>query len=275
MAENNECNLVLEDIGKNAACMQSMSGVKRVIIALMDDIDTYPERINEASRQGLEDHVRLQGNIVMKAGKRAYKVYTDPDNAEMTYESQGEKGSKSKKAKLDIKIPGLRAKVLGFNAAIQNAELVILALLNNGEWHMMGDKDRGADLDDDKTTSGKGASASSGSELSFTYDTAIPQIYTGDIDSLLTEAPSGNGGGNTNGGTSGNTGGDNTGGNTNGGTNGGTSGNTDGDDNGGDDNGDDDNGDDNGDDDNGGDENGGDDNGGDDNGDDNGDEGVQ
>lgn len=234
MAENNECNLVLEDIGKNAACMQSMSGVKRVIIALMDDIDTYPERINEASRQGLEDHVRLQGNIVMKAGKRAYKVYTDPDNAEMTYESQGEKGSKSKKAKLDIKIPGLRAKVLGFNAAIQNAELVILALLNNGEWHMMGDKDRGADLEDDKTTSGKGASASSGSELSFTYDTAIPQIYTGDIDSLLTEAPSGNGGGNTNG--------DNNGGDDNDGDDNG------GDDNGGDDNGDDDNGDDNGDD---------------------------
>ena len=65
-------------------------------------------------------------------------------------------------------------------------ETIILARLNNGDVHMLGDADRGAEIGDNvEASSGKAVTDNNGATLSFVYDTPTAQIYTGDMDSLI------------------------------------------------------------------------------------------
>ena len=61
-----------------------------------------------------------------------------------------------------------------------NSELVILARLNNGDVHLLGDKNRGVEYGDNaELSSGKAATDNNGGTLNFVYDTPTVQIYTG------------------------------------------------------------------------------------------------
>ncbi len=90
------------------------------------------------------------------------------------------------KDNLEIYHPGFKPKLLGFIASVMNSETVILARLNNGNVHMLGDADRGAKIGDNvEASSGKAVTDNNGATLSFVYDTPTAQIYTGDMDSLI------------------------------------------------------------------------------------------
>ena len=66
-----------------------------------------------------------------------------------------------------------------------NSEVIILARLNNGDIHMLGDADRGAEIGDNvEASSGKAVTDNNGA-TSFVYDTPTAQVYTGEMDSLI------------------------------------------------------------------------------------------
>lgn len=178
------CNLSLEDINRGGVCENKMSGVKTIYYALKDDLASYPTLPD--TRNSFEDFSTLDGSITMKSGKRFFKFQCEKDLGELKYEPQGAAGGKSLRATLEIFHAGFKAKILGFLAATLNEEVVILAKLNNGEVHLLGDADRGAEIGDGTTsTSGKALSDQNGVTLFLTYDTPTSQIYTGDLDELL------------------------------------------------------------------------------------------
>ncbi|MDD4847610.1 MAG: hypothetical protein PHR53_02450 [Bacteroidales bacterium] len=187
------CSLSMEDLTKDTSlCANKMSGVKTIYYALKDDAATIPSL--KTTRTTFEDFATLDGSIVMKTGKRFFKFHSEKDMGELTYKTQGTSGCKSLLANLETFHPGLRKKLLGFVDALMNQELLIIVKLNNGELHLLGDADRGAEFADDiNLTSGKAVSDQNGATLNFVYATPAAQIYTGDVDDLLEPAGSGSG----------------------------------------------------------------------------------
>lgn len=178
------CNFSLEDLNKNAGCGGSMSGINTVLYAMKDDIQTFPTKLAEASRTQLADHVNTTTDIVMKTGKRFFKLYSKIDAGELKYTPQGEDGSKGLRANLEIYHPGFKESLLGFLSVILNAEMVLLVKLSNGTWHLLGDADRGVALESGEGTSGKAITDANGANMNFIYDCTSPQIYKGVVDSI-------------------------------------------------------------------------------------------
>ena len=84
------------------------------------------------------------------------------------------------KANLEIFHPGFKPKLLGFIASVMNSETIILARLNNGDVHMLGDNDRGAEIGDSvEATSGKAVTDNNGATLSFVYEPRPPKSTPG------------------------------------------------------------------------------------------------
>ena len=179
---NEDCNIVLEDLLKKGGCEDNASGVKKVAVFLTEDVQTWPTR--RADIQAMRDYVELDGNMTFKTGKRAFLIHCKADAGELTYEGQGEEGSKSQRARLNIYNPGMKSALLGFIAAVQNADCGAFVWLNNGEVHLLGDKDRGMHLAENNATSGKAISDPNGADLNFDYNTSRAQIYTGQTENL-------------------------------------------------------------------------------------------
>ena len=180
-----ECKTVLEDLLKRGGCEDNASGVKKIAVFLTEDVQAWPARRTDI--QTMRDYVELDGTMTFKAGKRAFTIHCKDEAGELHYEGQGEEGSRSQKGTLNIYNPGMKSPLLGFIAAVQNADIGALVWLNNGECHLLGDKDRGLYLSENNATSGKAVSDPNGGDLTFTYNCARPQIYTGLTDHL-TEA---------------------------------------------------------------------------------------
>jgi hypothetical protein len=177
------CALEMEDLNIHSSCGNNMSGVKNVYIALKEDVATLPKLPNV--RESYEDFAVLEGTITMKPNKRFYHIYCSRDLGELKYTLQGQTGSRSLKGTLEVYHPGFKAKLLGLVASTMNSELLILARLNNGDVHLLGDKDRGVEYGDSaELSSGKTVTDNNGGTLNFVYDTPAAQIYFGDLDAI-------------------------------------------------------------------------------------------
>lgn len=181
------CSVSLENLTKDKdLCANNMSGVKAIYVAFKNDIATFPSL--PSTRTTLENLVQLVGDITMKAGKRFFAIETKKNSAELIWKTQGESGNRSFNGNLELIHPSIKSKVLGFLAATSNQELVVLAKLKNGEVHMLGDEDNGAELVDENTaTSGKAPTDANGATINISYDAPAPQLYIGDIEGLLSE----------------------------------------------------------------------------------------
>jgi hypothetical protein len=183
MAEELICSLEMEDLNMAAGCANNMSGVKNVYIAFKEDVKTFPTLPNV--REHYDDFAVLEGDIEMKASKRFYHVYSSRDLGELKYTLQGPTGARSLKATLEMYHPGFKSKLLGLVSSTMNSELVILARLNNGDVHLLGDKNRGVEYGDSaELSSGKAVTDNNGGTLNFVYDTPTAQIYVGEIDPI-------------------------------------------------------------------------------------------
>ena len=177
------CALEMEDLNMLSSCGNKMSGVKNVYIAFKEDIETFPSLPNV--RESYNDFAVLEGNIVMRTGKRFYHIYSSRDLGELKYTLQGPTGARSFKANLEIYHPGFKSKLLGLVSATMNSELLILARMNNGDVHLLGDKNRGVEYGDNaELSSGKAVTDNNGGTLNFVYDTPTAQIYAGNIDAI-------------------------------------------------------------------------------------------
>jgi hypothetical protein len=177
-----------------------MSGVKIIYIAFKNHVDVLPTIPED--KTAFEDFSILSeggvgaGNtdIKMIGDNLFFRLETTVDLGELSYPQQGPSGCHSFLATLNVYHSGFKSKILGFLGAVTNRELIILAKLNNGDIHMLGDKDRGAILGDGTTaTSGKALTDQNGTDLFFTYPTPTPRIYIGDIDSITSNQSSGSG----------------------------------------------------------------------------------
>lgn len=169
-----ECKYKMDDLASGLGCEAVMSGVKTVLVGLQDDIAVWPEEI--ATPTSLDENVKLSGIPVMKPGKRMFKLYCKNDAGEYKCTGQGEEGSRSQLASLEIYNPGFRAKISGFLRAVQNAQLVLIPLTNQGEWHFMGDRYRGAVLAEFEATSGKATTDANGANMTFNYNTPSDRV---------------------------------------------------------------------------------------------------
>lgn len=181
---NNElCPACLEDLARPATCEKIIGGVVTTfLLGLKDDVATWPEKKAASLRTVMTDHVETAtgSKLTMKPGKRMYAISVKKGSAELKYALQGESGSKSFKVSLACNIPGLRPKMLGFQAATANQELVILSKTRSGDVHMLGDENEGVEYETAESTSGKNGTDPTGADVVYSTEVAAPTIYKGD-----------------------------------------------------------------------------------------------
>lgn len=169
-----QCKYKLDDLRNGQGCDNVMSGVKTVLIGLIDDVAVWPQEIDNPT--SMEENVMLVGLPVMKPGKRMFRLYSKNDAGEYKCTGQGEEGTRSQQASLNIYNTGFRKSINGFIRAVQNAQLFIICLTNQGEWHVMGDQHRGAVLSDFTSTSGKSVTDPNGADMTFIYNTQSDRV---------------------------------------------------------------------------------------------------
>ena len=181
------CPSCLEDLNRPSVCERTTGGlITEFLLALKEDVATWPQKQSAALRTSMKEHIETVSgsNLVMSNGKRMFKIQCKKDSAELKYAVQGESGSRSFKATLEIFSPAVRASVLGFMTATINQEMVILCKTRTGDWHLLGDEDEGAEYDSGEVTTGKTGSDANGATITFSKDVAAPTIYKGDTASL-------------------------------------------------------------------------------------------
>lgn len=189
MSENNNCPSCLEDLMRPGACEKTLGGmVTEFLFGYKDDVQTWPAKQAANLREHLADHIETVAgsNLVMKNGKRMFRIQVKKGSAELKYELQGESGAKSFKTTLETNIPGFRSAILGFMTATANQELVLLAKTRSGEWHLLGNEDEGVEYDSGTANSGKTGTDANGADVTFATECAAPTVYKGDIESLKT-----------------------------------------------------------------------------------------
>lgn len=181
---SHDCNISIENLGRPCPCGNNMSGVNTVYVTLKDHVSainaTNPEIIQTfADKVTIGSSAMTKKAIETKTAKGFVSIFSAKDLGELKYTPQGSIiGCKSMKANLEIFHPGFKRKLLGFSSTAMNEELIIIVKLNNGEYHLLGDIDRGAELaDGSETTSGKATTDNNGATLMFSYDTPAPQIF--------------------------------------------------------------------------------------------------
>ena len=179
-----DCPLSIESLANTEFCQNNMSGVKTMYFIPKDDV-TAINAVLATTKTSFTDYVQI-GSTAMEGkaftvatGKGFAKLYCAKDLGEIKYAVQGAGvGSRSLKATLEVFHPGMKRKLLGFLGTMINQELIIVAVQNNGEIHLMGDLERGAELADGvEATSGKAVTDQNGATLQFEWDTPMPQVF--------------------------------------------------------------------------------------------------
>lgn len=179
-----DCTLSIESLANTEFCQNNMSGVKTMYFIPKDDV-TAINAVLATTKTSFTDYVQI-GSAAMEGkaftvatGKGFAKLYCAKDLGEIKYAVQGAGvGSRSLKATLEVFHPGMKRKLLGFLGTMINQELIIVAVQNNGEIHLMGDLERGAEIADGvEATSGKAVTDQNGATLQFEWDTPMPQVF--------------------------------------------------------------------------------------------------
>ncbi len=175
------------DINKNLPDGQNMGGlIQEVYFGYHADVLTWPTK--PVSPATLEANAVLTGELVMKPGKRLFRLYITDDTGEFMIEPVGEIDGKSFVEHLTLFSPGLQKTLLGFMNAAKNENLVFIVKDSDGQTYIMGDSLRPAVYAGapDGFGTGKETAARKGISMEFTYKTANVYVYTGTIP--LTEA---------------------------------------------------------------------------------------
>jgi hypothetical protein len=173
------------NIDKNLPNGENMGGLAQtVIFGLWDDVASWPtEPVAPAT---VEEYGEWVGDIVMKAGKKAFTFYSTDDTSELKMDQVGEIDGMSFEMKLSIFNPGLKKKLLGFVSAVKNENLFLIAQDNEGQYYLLGDSRRAAKMiPGEGMGTGKASADRKGANLTFTFKTNTPRVYIGDVSGLL------------------------------------------------------------------------------------------
>jgi len=180
---NENCSLNISDLTTPGFCEKVTSGVRRLLYVPKDDIEAI-NAVIAAQPEAFEDYVVVGSPamvlraITLKSGCEFAEIYASKDVGEIKYAVQGSaSGNRSFHASIEIHHPGFKRKALAFLGIAANLEFVLLVQLSNGNWHLLGDLDRGATLADGaEGTSGKAAGDQNGITFQFEYDCPLPRI---------------------------------------------------------------------------------------------------
>lgn len=173
------------NIDKNLPNGENMGGLAQtVIFGLWEDVAAWPTP--PAAPATVEAYGEWVGDVVMKAGKKAFTFYSTDDTSALDTKLVGETDGLSFEVTLDVFNPGLKKKLLGFIAAAKNENLFLIAQDNEGQYYLLGDSQRAAKMipggaigTGTKTADRKGAN------LKFVFKTNCPRIYIGDVSGLI------------------------------------------------------------------------------------------
>lgn len=176
------CENILSNLPA-AECDINMPGVQRLMFIPRQDVEAInaltavtPTAYEDAVIIG-NDQMQVQA-VTVNAGKYFGEIYCADEMGSLEYEPQGQLGSRSLKATLEVFHPGLKARLLGYMSIALNVEFVLLVGLSNGDWHLLGDLRRGARLDEgSNATSGKAATDANGGTLRFIYNCQAPRVF--------------------------------------------------------------------------------------------------
>jgi len=176
------CNLKIDSLGTPDLCEKVISGVRRLLFVPKGDIEAINAALT-AMPEEFEDYVVVgssamtQKAVSLKSGCEFGEIYAARDLGELKYTVQGTADNRSFHATVEIHHPGFRRKMLGFLGLAANLEFVLFVQLANGDWHLLGDLDRGAVLADGvEASSGKAAGDLNGATMTFEYDCRMKRV---------------------------------------------------------------------------------------------------
>lgn len=177
-------NISLNGLDQLNPCDNNESGVKTAYFCPVKDILAI-NATHIPNPTSLDDFVTIGSStltrqaITCKPGKGFVKVYSADEMGELKYAQQGDiPGCRSWKGSLELFHPGFKRTAIGFMAYINNQDVVVVAKLNNGQYHLLGDIDRGAKLaSGNEMTSGKEATSNNGINPVLEYNLGRQQIF--------------------------------------------------------------------------------------------------
>lgn len=177
------CNNISGNINAPTVCSNNMPGVQRLFFIPRKDVESInavatnvPTSYGESVIIGSQ--LMEQKAITVKSGKEFAEIFCADELGELVYTPQGQHGSRSLKAELEIFHPGFKKQLLGYMSVAMNREYILVVGLSNGEWHLLGDIRRGTRMaDNSKATSGKAVTDGNGGELHFEYSCQAPRVF--------------------------------------------------------------------------------------------------
>ena len=140
---SNTCNIPIQNIAESDSCGNNQSGVTGIYFCPKADVVSI-NAARPATITSYEDRVTigsssLATNAISCATNKGFaKMFCADDLGELVYTPQGQHGSRSFKAELEVFHPAFKADILGFMTVHNNQELIIVAEMNNGEFHLLG-----------------------------------------------------------------------------------------------------------------------------------------
>lgn len=178
------CSLRIESLSQSEFCKNNTSGVRNVFFIPRGDIEAI-NAVTAAIKETFEDRVVI-GNpnmgvqaITVNSGKYFAQVYCSKNLGELKYTTQGSNvGNRVQKATLEIYHAGFKKKLLGFLSTAINQEFILVVQLENGDYHLIGDMKRGAQIvEGTEAVSGKASTDNNGAAIQFEWEAPYAQVF--------------------------------------------------------------------------------------------------
>jgi len=169
------------DIGKLLTDGKNLGGLsQKIYFGLWTDVATWPTE--PMAPVTLDAAGTLTGDILMKAGKRMFELYTTEDAAKLEIKPIGEEGGKGYELLLSVFAPGLNKKLLGFMNATKNEDLVLIAEDSENQKYLLGCEIRSAKFSGgDGSGTGSTTDGRRGLGMQFAYRAHSLYTYTGSV----------------------------------------------------------------------------------------------
>lgn len=185
----------LADIDEAVSCadLDNLAGVvQSLVYGYWEDVASWPDMPSpsgEAATMSFAEAGAWDGDLVMKAGCRAYQLVFTDESGELTITDQGETGGESCKYELAITRAKMSQVIFGFENATRGRRLFLIVTDKNGNRYLMGDKLNAAKkIAADASTTGKSGTELNKTPLKFSYSCPRKLMYTGDVEKILVVA---------------------------------------------------------------------------------------
>jgi len=165
---------MFEELAKDLAT-GNMGGAQKIITyGRWADVAEWPTPSIVVGKEG-----ESLGDVVMKPATNAFHIICTEETVDVKINVVGERDGRSQESKLAFSHPKVRAKLLNFLNAIQNEEVFFIVNDNNGVTYLLGDAQRGADIDTAELTTGTKFADKNAGALAFKYSSKQTLEYVG------------------------------------------------------------------------------------------------